>query len=222
MACPLQPNAEVKMADIGTSSLQTSSFNDDELACLARCLDALRQEGEGGVALGFGLSEVARFMFEHGVWNLQAVDDDLNWIKEAELDRFFAFFLQKKRLLFHHADIGPQQAWGYPATGPNPLWLRYHQEVWQKIVDPERINLVFLDGRFRVACACQALLRCGPGITLYVHDFWPRRNYHVLLEFMELQDRAGSAAVLRLQEKEKPKTWRKVALALQHHQFDLR
>ncbi len=206
----------------GLSSLQTASFSPEELDCLAVCLKTPRQGEEGRVALGFGLSETARFMFDNAVWNLQAVDDDLNWIKGIGADRFFAFFLQKGRLLLHHADMGPQQAWGYPATSPNPLWLRYHQEVWRKVIDPQRINFIFLDGRFRVACACQSLLRCKHDLTMYIHDFWPRPNYHVLLEFMDVLNRAGSAAVLRLAEPENPETWRKIALTLQAHQFDLR
>ncbi|MBB5694370.1 hypothetical protein [Muricoccus pecuniae] len=40
-----------------------------------------------------------------------------------------------------------------------------------------------VDGRFRVACAMQVLLRCRPDAVLVMHDFSSHREYHVVRGF---------------------------------------
>jgi hypothetical protein len=39
-----------------------------------------------------------------------------------------------------------------------------------------------VDGRFRVACFMQILLRCDPDALIMVHDFKSRQPYHVVRE----------------------------------------
>ena len=48
-------------------------------------------------------------------------------------------------------------------------------------------DVVFVDGRFRVACICAALLYTAPGTIIMVHD-WIRSRYHVVLEHAEVID----------------------------------
>ena len=39
-------------------------------------------------------------------------------------------------------------------------------------------DVYLIDGRFRVACFCQALLRAGPEARLMIHDYRSRPHYH--------------------------------------------
>jgi hypothetical protein len=80
-------------------------------------------------------------------------------------------------------DIGPVRDFGAPSDPTTrPRWPAYHEQVWSR---PECANadLYFVDGRFRVACTLQCLLRGRPGTPIMVHDFASRPQYHVIRSF---------------------------------------
>jgi len=53
-----------------------------------------------------------------------------------------------------------------------------------------------VDGRFRVACACRALLHGLPSSFLLIHDF-ERIQYHAILEVADQIGQVGNLAMLR-------------------------
>ena len=58
-------------------------------------------------------------------------------------------------------------------------------------------DFVFVDGRFRIACALNSLPRLAPGGVLLMHDFWSRAAYRgPLLRHFEVTGSAGSLALL--------------------------
>jgi hypothetical protein len=72
--------------------------------------------------------------------------------------------------------------------------LVYSCAVFDRIANaPE---LVLIDGRFRVRCALEVIRR-GIDATVFVHDFWTRPHYHVVLEFFDQVETAENAVVLR-------------------------
>ena len=46
------------------------------------------------------------------------------------------------------------------------------------------LDFVLIDGRFRVRCALE-LIRRGIDATVFIHDFWTRPHYHVVLDFFD-------------------------------------
>ncbi|MDQ0512187.1 hypothetical protein [Ancylobacter amanitiformis] len=83
----------------------------------------------------------------------------------------------ERRFIF--ADIGPTGRWGRPLKAPGEVDYRnYHEHIWNEI--GRSFDLYLIDGRFRVACFCQALLRAGPEARLMVHDYRSRPHYHAL------------------------------------------
>lgn len=78
-------------------------------------------------------------------------------------------------------DLGPVGDWGYPLNKDKKLnWTDYHSKVWEERL-AKSADLVFIDGRFRVACFIEALLHCGPNTVFIIHDF-DRRNYQIIKE----------------------------------------
>ena len=47
-------------------------------------------------------------------------------------------------------------------------------------------DLVFIDGRFRVACTLQVILKCKKNIIILIHDFNDRPFYHILYKYLEV------------------------------------
>jgi hypothetical protein len=81
-----------------------------------------------------------------------------------------------------HVDIGPVGHLGYPVDEMKKgLWPRYHNALWET---PSNClgNLYLVDGRFRVACFTQVLLRASPDAFIAIHDFSIREEYHVVRE----------------------------------------
>lgn len=101
------------------------------------------------------------------------------------------------RLRFVHADIGRTGEYGMPLEpSAEERWPGYYQAIW---TDPETAaaDLVLVDGRFRVACALEALARCRPHMILLFHDFWNRTPYHPVLAFTDWLGSCDSLAILR-------------------------
>jgi hypothetical protein len=81
-----------------------------------------------------------------------------------------------------HVDIGRTGAWGTPNDpDTRDRWPSYHESLWTRR-GAESADLYMVDGRFRVACAMQILLRCKPDALIVMHDFTSRRGYHVVRE----------------------------------------
>ena len=68
--------------------------------------------------------------------------------------------------IFHpvFADIGMTRAWGRPAitlktAGRMEAWKRYPEAPWRVLKDLPAPDVILIDGRFRVACVLESMLR---------------------------------------------------------------
>jgi protein O-GlcNAc transferase len=98
-------------------------------------------------------------------------------------------------------DLGTCNQWGKPLTSEKESeWPRYYREIWEDIHPEETtVDVVFIDGRFRVCCCLYSILKVmeyGWKDTLFLfHDFWRRKKYHVVLKFLnEYKSKADLAA----------------------------
>lgn len=172
----------------------------------------------GGKVLEFGCGGSTKHFFERGVEHLISIDSDPEWLRALMGDPRLQHFGSKKRWLAMHVDIGPTVEWGRPKNKKEPscAWLSYHQFCWQGMPHTD-FNMVLVDGRFRVACLLQSILRCPADIIYFVHDFVHRPYYAPMLEFTEQIDQADTAVVLR------PKAsidWKELCLRLQEYQLN--
>ena len=163
----------------------------DEIGVLRECYSkaaSLVEFGSGGSTLLAVRSPLQR------IWS---VESDPAWIAKLRDQPAVAAAEQGGRLRFVHADIGRVGDHGAPLDeAAQARWPAYHEAVW---ADPAAASadLVLVDGRFRVACALQALLRCQPHALLLVHDFWNRTPYHPVLAFTDWLGSCDSLAILR-------------------------
>ncbi|HTE28575.1 hypothetical protein [Flavitalea sp.] len=96
-----------------------------------------------------------------------------------------------KNLHYKFVDLGPTNRWGKPISNDyNDYWPRYYEEIWEEI-NPAlyKVDVVFIDGRFRVCCCMYSILKAieydWREIVFVIHDFWRRTKYHVVLDFLE-------------------------------------
>ena len=172
-----------------------------------------------GQVLEFGAGGSTVFFANRGVQNIVTVESDAEWIKKLLLGSALLRQRTKSgRWQALHAHIGVTGEWGIPLDKrPSVAWLNYHQAVWSA-VDPSLLDFVLIDGRFRVACALQVLMRTAERkLPVMIHDFSGRAHYHVLLNFFDIIDAADTAVVLLRKD---DLSWRGAAICLQEYQFD--
>ena len=167
-------------------------MTDDEIAVLRECYSkatSLVEFGSGGSTL-----LAARSASLQRIWS---VESDPGWVARLRGVAEIRQAEQAGRLHLRHVDIGPTGDHGTPRDeSAQARWPDYHEAVWS---DPATAaaDLVLVDGRFRVACALQALAHCQPHTILLMHDFWGRTPYHPVLAFTDWLGSCDSLAILR-------------------------
>jgi hypothetical protein len=144
----------------------------------------------------FGCGGSTILFLENAVEALVSVESDKDWAAKICAEPSVATALRSGRFRMHTADIGRTRAWGHPVDdAAKARWPRYPRAVWRKL-EPPAVDFVFIDGRFRVACALVALLHIRPPALIAVHDFWTRlKIYGEILEFLDVVQRVKSLGI---------------------------
>jgi hypothetical protein len=171
------------------------------------------------VEFGCGGS-TADWLRHPAVERVVSVESDAAWVEKMRGHAELADAFTSGRLTLLHADVGPTVDWGTPASREHmDRWPGYWSAVWESPAVTEAVDLVFVDGRFRVACALNAALRVGDGALIVMHDFFKRPHYHAVLAHLDIVARADELVVLRRREGFDPVL---VVDALARHALDLR
>lgn len=86
--------------------------------------------------------------------------------------------------MFFWVDIGPTKSYGQPWK--NADWYFswrysiYSRSVFNSYQDLKKVDLVFVDGRFRVAGVMSSLLNIEKNFTLVVGNYFDRPEYNVI------------------------------------------
>ena len=147
--------------------------------------------------LEFGIGGSTAMAAETPGLRLVGVESHPNWIARCLRDPRVAAMQDEGRLRLHHVDIGPVKQWGYPRDRSHVRqWSRYARTIWDEL-DGWVPDFVFIDGRFRLSCALQTLIRLPQVAHLCLHDFWSRPEYAALLNFVDVADRIDDLGVFR-------------------------
>ncbi len=110
-------------------------------------------------------------------------------IISVESDRYFLNKVKSElyakglqnRVRIYWANIGPTKTYGQPFAITRKLFeKRYRQYslgVFESFYETKNSNIVFVDGRFRVACVMSSLLHVDGNFLLVVDDFFDRAYY---------------------------------------------
>lgn len=104
---------------------------------------------------------------------------------------------RNKRLNLQYIDTGKSLSWGRPAdTEKKENWPLYYRKAWTDLHLPLP-DVIFIDGRFRVMCALEAINYINSDTVVIIHDFSSREYYFDLLNYFELVDQMDALAILR-------------------------
>jgi hypothetical protein len=149
---------------------------------------------------GSGGSTICLLAKKKLVYSVDSNDQFYNFMHSIKLVRKYL----GKNLTYLLIDIGSTDMWGHPVTRDKYFnWANYYESIWQSIEkDGSVIDTIFIDGRFRVACALYSIekvLSHGWNPVFLIHDF-NRDEYKPVLRFLDVIIYSETLYVFRMKE----------------------
>jgi hypothetical protein len=135
--------------------------------------------------LEFGMGGSSLMAVRAGIAEMVSVDSDPVWVEAVRGHPEIAPRAADGSVALLHADIGPVTDWGRPADRSGlRKWSAYISCAWAEWARRGSLpDLVFVDGRFRVACCLSVAAVCAnlpdeQFPRLLMHDVDDKRAYY--------------------------------------------
>ena len=128
---------------------------------------------------------------------IYTVESDKTWqtMLQSKIKSNITYFLNEM-------DVQPN-TWGNPGPKSTSLQRINYSNCINKLTDAEQksIDLILIDGRFRVACClkCFGVIRSNCYIAF--DDFLNRPGYHVVLDYYDIIDKTTDSRMVILKKK---------------------
>jgi len=129
-------------------------------------------------------------------------------IYSVESDKEWQNILQQKITanniiyFFNEMNVQPN-TWGHP--GPNSTQIQHinYSNYIRKLTETEQksIDLILIDGRFRVACCLKCFDIINTDCLICFDDFLDRPAYHVVLDYYDIVENTTDNRMVILQKK---------------------
>lgn len=105
-------------------------------------------------------------------------------------------------LIFVDLECHPR-TWGHPGPGLCPSRKALYSDQWSRLSPDARaqIDLVLIDGRFRVACCLKMYEHVTADCIILFDDFFNRPAYHVVLAYYTVINQTSDHHMVVLQKK---------------------
>lgn len=127
-----------------------------------------------------------------------SVESDMAWLNHLRKWDCITKNEAAKRLRFLHVNIGKTGDWGVPVEPDKKDLFPDYSAAPFRPGAKTKFDSVFIDGRFRVACALQTILHCDANTKILMHDYTFRLHYHVILQFLDIVDVVDTMVLFRL------------------------
>lgn len=129
-----------------------------------------------------------------------SVESDLFWINKLKTNDLINKSIENERLHFHYIDIGVVKKWGYPINDDKiEDFYKYSTDIFN-IINSDKVDTVFIDGRFRVACTLKSIIELHNNPTIIIHDFINRKGYHSVLKYLDIIDSVDTLYVFKVKK----------------------
>lgn len=164
---------------------------------LKNCKDA-----NSYLEFGAGGSTFLSLLNLNNLNKIVSVESDPNWIAFLKKWKIIKNACDSNKLCFHYADIGKTGAWGVPVGGDaEKKYPGYSSSVFEhEFVENNDFDVVFIDGRFRVACLLQTILNVPAGTKIFIHDFCTRTKYHIVLKYLDVVEPIDNLCLFKIKD----------------------
>lgn len=127
-----------------------------------------------------------------------SVDSSLDFLMQVAHNDSCIQSRYNTNVFMYIASIGEVREWGYPIYNYTNAFAGYSSSIITGYsANPADIDLVLVDGRFRVACILQTLLVTSRDTVILVHDFYNRPEYFIVLLYVDVVDRVDTLVTLQ-------------------------
>ena len=115
------------------------------------------------------------------------VESDKTW-----MDKLNSVIKNNTKITYIYNEMWTKpHTWGYPSRKCSKLNLINYSDHIRNLSIEERkkINLVMVDGRFRVACCLKCFDIINDGCYVIFDDFLNRKKYHVILDYYDIVEK---------------------------------
>lgn len=151
--------------------------------------------------LEFGTGGSTIFTLINSETFVTSIDTNEPWISFIKKYKIIKNNLAKK-LEIHFIDIGPTKFWGYPVDDSHKeKFPKFSSEIFN-ITDCSKYDTVLVDGRFRVACALQTILKChqNKDLKILIHDYSIREDYKIVEKYLDIVETSKTLFVFKIKE----------------------
>ena len=132
------------------------------------------------------------------IYSVESSPEWVNHMREYSIVRS----CENKRVFIFPVDIGPTREWGLPDQGNDRILFPAYSANIFNLIKKSNLDLALVDGRFRVACTIKIVLEChaNKNLTIMIHDFWNREEYHVVLKYLDPIDKADTLGLFSIKK----------------------
>lgn len=129
-----------------------------------------------------------------------SVESDLFWINNLKSNYLINKSVENGRLHLQYIDIGNVEEWGFPINDDKiEDFYKYSSDIFN-IVIKDKVDTVFIDGRFRVACTLKSIIELHNDPTIIIHDFINRNGYHIVLKYLDIIDSVNTLYIFKVKK----------------------
>lgn len=133
------------------------------------------------------------------IQKIYTVESDNTWINQLN-----SLIENNTKITYIYNEMGTKpHTWGYPSGLCLKTDLINYSEHIRNLSDEERskIDLVMIDGRFRVACCLKCFDIINDECYIIFDDFLNRKNYHIILVYYEIVEKTEDKRMVVLRKK---------------------
>lgn len=135
---------------------------------------------------------------KHNIKKIYSVESDIEWNKKLKeiIDH------EDITYIFNEMDTRPRN-FGNPGPNATNEQMANYSEHIRKLSEEEQksLDLVLIDGRFRVACCLKCYDVIRDDCVIAFDDFLNRPDYHIVLNYFEIINKTSDERLVILKKK---------------------
>lgn len=153
----------------------------------------------------------SKVYFEYGAGGSTyqaSIRTNITKIYSVESCKEWIALLQEKiktnNVIFFYNEMNTQpNTWGHPGLNSTQQQLINYSDHLANLSDIEQknINLLLIDGRFRVACCLKCFKYINSDCFVCFDDFFNRPEYHIILQYFDIVEKTSDNVMAVLQKK---------------------